>query len=103
MSVCIKLHGLFEGGICGRFHLLRNSLLKIRNQFLYPLLNLFYGLLLFHWERTAETDVGTLLIDLNELLSCKLAFIRYQARPDCKVSFGTYIIPFVIMAWFRPV
>ena len=48
--------------------------------------------------KSAEQCLTSLLIDLNELLSCKLAFIRYQARPDCKVSFGTYIIPFVIMA-----
>ena len=83
---------------CVGFHTVSNSLLTVRDQFLYPLLNCVYGSFLFLWERTAKSDIGALLIDLYELLSCKLAFIRYQASADCKVPFGSRIVPFIIVA-----
>lgn len=45
---------------------------------------------------------GALLIDFDELLSCKLPFIRYQTGPDCKVPFGSYIVSLVIVTMIQP-
>ena len=92
------LYGLLEARPCIGFHTVSHSLFTVWNQFLDPLLNCAYGPFLFLWERTAKADVGALLIDLDKLLSCKLPFIRYQARPDCKVPFCSYIVPFVIVS-----
>ena len=92
------LHGLLEARSCIVFQTLSHSFFAVWNQFLYPLLNCVYGSFLFLWERTAKADIGALLIDLDELLSCKLSLIRYQAGPDCKVPFCSYIVPFVIMS-----
>ena len=92
------LQGLFETRTCVAFQTVSHSLFTVWNQFLYPLLNCVYGSFLFLGERTAKADVGALLIDLDELLSCKLSFIRYQTGPDCKVQFCAYIVTFVIMA-----
>ena len=95
------LHGLLEARPCIVFQTLSHSFFTVWNQFLYPLLNCVYGPFLFLWERTTKADVGTLLIDLDELLSSKLAFIRYQAGPNCKVPFGSRIVPFIIVAMVR--
>ena len=82
------LYGLLKARNCVGFHAVSNPFLTVRNQFLYPLLNLVYNPFLILWERAAKTDVSALLIDLYELLGCKLAFILYQASADCKVPFA---------------
>ena len=53
-------------------------------------------------EGAAETDEGALLIDLYELLRCKLPFIRHQTGANCKVPFSVYIIPLIIVTVIQP-